>query len=148
LNRCADAKKGLITRLQGKVLYLESRAANTYNEAGLLLASQQRFKEATEAFRAGIACNPRAFTLYHNLGNILLILGDVDQAILCIVEALKWAPRAAEIHISLGNALRVKGDLKGAQDAYSKARELDPRIEEERLRVVSPEAADVPQAAP
>ena len=78
--------------------------------------------------RRAIDKNPNFSWSYHKLGNLLLKLGDTDQAITAYNSALKINPNSATFHLSLGDALAKKGLVSEANAHYQTAIELKPDL--------------------
>lgn len=113
---------------QGHITELTTSIVNECNERGLRLAREQRLDEACDAFISGIRASPEEATLYHNLGNALLLRGRLDESVSCLVQAIKLEPNSAEAYRSLGNTLRLKGDICGAIRAYEHALVTQPSM--------------------
>ena len=68
--------------------------------------------------------------LYFSLGNALVELGRLDDALHCYRQALKFAPNHARVCLNVGIILRKQGDLWGAIDFYRKAIASAPNFAE------------------
>ncbi len=70
-----------------------------------------------------------AIAMYHsNRGAEALQLGKVEESIGWLETAVKLDPELANGWINLGVSRRRGGDVSGAEDAYKRALELDPRV--------------------
>lgn len=127
LNRRGDAVKAM-----GKMAELK-QLAERYNQNGLDLRKKGRQKEARDAFRAAIDCNPNGAGFYYNLGCVLVDLGELTDALLCLGQAGTLAPKSPEPFVALSNALFRKGDLQGASKAREHAQALDSKIPSSRF---------------
>ncbi|WP_423809270.1 tetratricopeptide repeat protein [Planktothrix agardhii] len=57
-----------------------------YHHLANVLAQEQRWSEAVSAFQKTIALYPDHYGTYHGLGQILVKLGKLDDAIYCPVK--------------------------------------------------------------
>jgi tetratricopeptide (TPR) repeat protein len=72
---------------------------------------------------------------HSNLGNALLVKGQMDQAIEQYQEALRLKPGSAAAHYNLGNALGMKGQVEEAIRQCQEAIRLKPDHAEARNRL-------------
>lgn len=106
-----------------------------------LLAGANRIEEAHELLRssedricgpvrtgAGNAAGDRqaAVLFLQELGQVLLVRGDLADAARQFEEAIRYAPERAAGHYGLGLVLIALGDLEGAAGALAEARRCDP----------------------
>ena len=70
---------------------------------------------------------PRSAQARNNLGGVLLVQGQVDEAIEQLQEAARLDPTSAEAHSNLGVALSRRGRWSEAIEHYQEALGLDPR---------------------
>jgi tetratricopeptide (TPR) repeat protein len=73
-----------------------------------------------------LACTADNFIGHNNLGNALLKMGQVDEAIVHFQKALEIKPDFAEAHNNLGNFLFQKGQVDEAIVHFQKALEIKP----------------------
>jgi protein O-mannosyl-transferase len=81
-------------------------------------------------WRITIARNPQCWLAHHNLGVMLLDLGQVDQGLDHFQAALAAQPSFAESHIGLANVLRGKGHVDESITHARRALELRPDLVE------------------
>lgn len=95
----------------------------------------KKFSEAKESYLKGIAIQPNDHDLYHNLGNVLRELGDLEGAIEQAKKAIELKPDFYWGHHNLGRALEKKGIIKQAIRAYCQALKINPNsdITKEKL---------------
>ena len=67
---------------------------------------------------------------YCNLGNAIVALGNLDEAISSFRRALKFNPRFAEAHSNLGHVLKEQGQLDEAVACCRRAIKLKPNFAE------------------
>ncbi len=111
--------------------YLSAAAALLPQDPGLqinlalaLTASGQR-DEAISCYRRVIALAPDHGVAHYNLGQLLLLDNEPDEAAEILAKAASLQPQAAEIQIKLGIAWRQAGDLPPAICAFKEAVRLD-----------------------
>jgi tetratricopeptide (TPR) repeat protein len=97
---------------------------------GMSLYAQGRFAEAVAAYRAALEASDDPITRT-NLANALKALGRVDEAAEQYRHVLAASPRDGVAWYDYGNLLRVQlHDLRGAEDAYRRAIDFQPRMPE------------------
>ncbi len=77
-----------------------------------------------------LACTSDNVLAHNNLGNALVKMGKVDEAIVHYRKALQIRPDYAEAHINLGAALVKKDRVGEAIVHYQKALQIEPDNEE------------------
>jgi tetratricopeptide (TPR) repeat protein len=83
--------------------------------------------------------DPNIGVFYLGLGVSHLLLGHVDQAVECLLEARAANPRLYHIDLELAGALGLKGDLDEAKKAIAEAIKLKPEVTSlARWRAVQP----------
>ncbi len=85
-----------------------------------------KWTDTETLYRHMIALEPRAPTLRSHMGNLLLELGRVDEALGEHAIAAECAPQSYEAWNDLGNALRASGRTADAIRAYERALEIFP----------------------
>jgi protein O-mannosyl-transferase len=88
------------------------------------------FQNSETLWRDTIAKNPKCRMAHNNLGNILLRLGKVQEAIDQYEQVLQVNPNDAEAHANLGNALLQSGKTHEAISHYEAALRIDPDLAE------------------
>jgi non-specific serine/threonine protein kinase len=98
-----------------------------YTLKGAFLALKDLVRKGVEMERRAIAIDPELADAHNWLGSGLLTLGQVDDAIASVKEAIRLEPDNGQAYHMLGRALWVgKGDLHLAIPAFRKAIELNP----------------------
>ena len=72
---------------------------------------------------------PNIWRRHHWLATSYLLLGQVDQAIDLLRQALASNPRIFYVHLHLASALALTGDLDGARAALAEAIKLRPEVD-------------------
>ena len=79
-------------------------------------------------FQRAVELDPAFAPAQTNLGQILLDLGQADEALPHCQEAVRLDPNSAVLHHNLGNALRVLDRLVDAKASYLEALRLNPKL--------------------
>lgn len=91
-----------------RLLAMNPKHARGHNLRGILCATAKDLTCARAAFEASLRLNPRDASVYTNLGNIHLELGNPERAIALFSEAVAIDPTAA----GAKGALRATGDRR------------------------------------
>jgi serine/threonine protein kinase/tetratricopeptide (TPR) repeat protein len=98
-----------------------------YTLKGSFLSITDLVRKGVEMERRAIAIAPGLSDAYNWLGAGLLTLGETDEAIAAIRDAIRLEPDNGQAYQGLGRALWVgKGDFAAAIPAFRKAIELNP----------------------
>jgi serine/threonine protein kinase/Flp pilus assembly protein TadD len=98
-----------------------------YALKGSFLSIPDLVRKGVEMERRALAILPELSDAHNWLGAGLLILGDVDDAIAAVNEAIRLEPDNGQAYQTLGRAYWVgKGDFASAIPAFRKAIELNP----------------------
>jgi tetratricopeptide (TPR) repeat protein len=84
------------------------------------------WKDSQTLWTHALAVTSGNYDAYNNLGNTLLRMGQVDEAIADFQNAIKFQHGFASAHYNLGNALLQKGESDEAIASFQKALEIDP----------------------
>ncbi|PZQ64182.1 MAG: hypothetical protein DI570_06440 [Phenylobacterium zucineum] len=84
------------------------------NLRGVLLRKLRRYPEAVTALEQAIKLDPKALAAHHNLGNVLLDLGNGARAEPIFIKLARGEPRNAEYQRQLGRALAKQGKIEPA----------------------------------
>ena len=88
---------------------------------------REDYETALATFREVLAQNPRFADVHNKAGLCLAMLGDMTGALAEFEEAVKLNSGYAEAHLNRGIVLNELGKHDEAQDAFSKAGQLDTR---------------------
>jgi len=104
--------------------------ATVYFQLRELTSAAHHFREVTrlDPLRAGA---------WINLGAILNLLQQYDEAIVTLRRAMQLDPNRVESFYNLGLVYRRKGDLELAIDAYSEALHRDPKMPDSHLNLAN-----------
>jgi serine/threonine protein kinase/tetratricopeptide (TPR) repeat protein len=98
-----------------------------YSLKGSFLSITDLVRKAVEMERRAVAIDPDLADAHAWLGAALLNLGQVEQAIASIDEAIRLEPENGQAYQAVGRAYWVgKGDFAAAIPAFRKAIELNP----------------------
>ncbi len=110
--------------LQPQLTHL--REAEAYNNRGVDLAEQGKFKDAIAAFNRAIKIHPTYENAHNNLG---LAFGSQDkflEAVAAFNRALEINPKNFETYNNLGIALGSQGKFLEAVAAFNQAIQINP----------------------
>lgn len=102
------------------------REAEAYNNRGVELAEQGKFKDAITAFNRAIKIHPTYENAHNNLG---LAFGSQDnflEAVAAFNRALEINPKNFETYNNLGIALGSQGKFEAAVAAFNRAIKINP----------------------
>lgn len=104
---------------------------------GQLLIDKSNFKEAKKSLSRALKLEPGNRDANHQMGFLLLKIGEPEKAIPCLEKALKNAPREDHILINktLGDIYAEKGDHKNAAESYRNALKKDMNVIEICLKL-------------
>ena len=97
-------------------------------QQALALQRQGRLPAAAKLYDTVLQLAPRHFDTLHMRGVLDLQLGNSQEAIRKIGQALRLNPGIAAAHCNLGNALSAAGKLSEAIASYNSATALDPKL--------------------
>lgn len=100
----------------------------SWNALGMLLATytQDRGKEAEEAYQTAIRLSPNWSRPYNGLAILLRLEGRLSEAEHLSKEAIRLDPGNVATWNNYGNLLVARGRFAEAEEQYRKAIELDP----------------------
>jgi tetratricopeptide (TPR) repeat protein len=88
----------------------------------------RQFQQALPRLRQLIQQNPTVSEYHRVLGQVLSELGQPDEALNALIDALRWDPRNGYALIMAGNIYaRQKDDLKSAKTFYDQALAVNPK---------------------
>jgi tetratricopeptide (TPR) repeat protein len=98
-----------------------------YSLKGSFLSISDLVRKGVEMERRAVALDPKLADAHSWLGGALLTLGQVDEAIAAVNEAIRLEPENGQAYQALGRAYWAgKGDFAAAIPAFRKAIELNP----------------------
>lgn len=109
--------------------------AASYSDLGFALDLAGREPEAERAFRQGIEKDPTFEPCRVNYGRLLARRGAWDDAAVQLAAVLT----PAEVQFDLGYVSELQGDRTTAATRYRKALELDPKLNDAKLRLATVE---------
>src|SRR5690349_17005359 len=101
-------------RLYRLVLASAPRHAGCLHLLGLILLQTSRLEQAAETIRAAIAADGSAPSYHLSLGNALVALGRLDEAVPCYLRMLELSPWNPDAHRNLGDVHLTQGHLNEA----------------------------------
>ena len=110
--------------------------AMLYN-MGVVMETEHQPDLAMICYRNVLKLKPNHFEAHNNIGNILVLRGDIDDAVAHIRRALEINPEYPQAHNSLGTVLLAQGNLSEALVHFRRAVELMPGSVEMRHNLAS-----------
>jgi tetratricopeptide (TPR) repeat protein len=112
--------------------------ASTWHALGLTRVHQGRYKEAKDAYLAGLSAEPRSFENRIGLATVALRLEDYPAALAQYDQLAAERPGYADAHLGRAFALWRMGRTESAAEALHQAREqgADPRVTERLERAI------------
>jgi tetratricopeptide (TPR) repeat protein len=118
-------------QLLAEVLERDANRPLAYHALGFLRRAQNRLVESRTAFEMVIALNPNDADGLIGMGNILMYLGEPDEAIPHLDKAMRLSPRdkhIASCYWALGSCHLLIGNVGRAIDLLKRARAENPRF--------------------
>eukprot|EP00854_Cymbomonas_tetramitiformis_P002455 gene2455-3189_t len=109
-------------------LQLKPTHANAYNNLGLMLAGQKRWKEAAECYRHALEHRESHSKAMSNLAVVLKELGQTEEAEALHRQALQLQPTDHKAQNNLGLLLMELGRTTEARKAHQMALDLAPGV--------------------
>lgn len=109
-----------------KLLKLHPNAFALWNLYGNALASQQKLREAVDAFRKALKLEPNIAEMHFNLGALLSQMNRAEEAITSYRKAVKLKPDMVDAHYNLALACQALRHYDAAATSYEKALALEP----------------------
>jgi tetratricopeptide (TPR) repeat protein len=92
------------------------------------LCTSKRYREAIPIFERLIEANPNISEYHRNLGQAYEELGEYENAINSLIEALRWNPKNNWALLLMGNIyLKTEQDSKTALTFFDQILEVDPK---------------------
>jgi tetratricopeptide (TPR) repeat protein len=101
-------------------------AADNLFLKGNKLYADQKFSEASAAYREAIKLDPGSWRYYLNLGLACKKMGGSDEALAAFKKALELDPESFSASKEIGESLAKSGKLDEAKPYYEKAAGLRP----------------------
>lgn len=112
-----------------RVVALDSKYSEAYNNIGVLHSQNGRFKEAIDAFNQALSNPLYKFPErgYYNLGNAYYRIGQYDNAIKSFQTSIRLVPTFSLPYYGLSLTLNKKGNYGAASSMLMQAIALDER---------------------
>ncbi len=107
-----------------KILKLQPNSSNIYVILGIIYQNQKKYQKAMQYYKTAIGLNDNIDAL-NNLGVIYKELGDYNQALIQLNNALKKDGKKASIYYNIGNVYKSLDDYSKAIIFFKKALEYD-----------------------
>jgi Flp pilus assembly protein TadD len=120
------------TQVDTQLKTVEAEVQKTLSEAdglfvkGNKLYADQKYPEASAAYREAVKLDPANWRYYINLGLACKKMGGTDEALAAFRKALELNPESFSVNKEIGEALARGGKLDEAKPYYEKAVSLRP----------------------
>ncbi len=95
---------------------------------GTRASMQRHWEDASTELKKAVELNPKAGSVYNQLGYALLLQGKKDDAVAAFKNYMETAPKEPNAHDSLAAALLAASRLDEAETEYKKALEVSPQF--------------------
>jgi tetratricopeptide (TPR) repeat protein len=116
-----------------KYLKGDNFSADAYSNLGFCYETSGDTLEAKEAYRKGIARDPKSAPCRINYGLLLARQGWVIQA----TDELSSVLEPADVHYNLGSVFQQQGKSEEARKEFRRALELNPHLADAQKRLAS-----------
>jgi hypothetical protein len=105
---------------------LEDLSDNALFERGCILQRSGKLLPACEAYRRVLAVDGQHCATLNNLGNLLMLGGEVEEARAFLSKAVSIYPHDAMSGVNLANLLLKQGDLLAARELFEQVLKREP----------------------
>lgn len=127
LGRYADAEN---YALKGYALRRDPRLTETLGETAYFLGRNDAALRNFQNYIGAVNEGGRVGTAYYYMGEIYMRLGRFGHADIAFSTALQYSPGSAKWWFKAGYAREKNGDAVHALEAYRKALDLDPHLQD------------------
>ena len=119
-----------------KAIAVDPTSQLGYVQLGNLQFAQKNYAAAARAYQQGLDRDPNSSDALRGLMNSYLAQNQVDRAVAAANGQIARFPDNSEFYDLLGTSLfRAKKDFPGAEAAFSKALQVDPKNNDARLKL-------------
>jgi tetratricopeptide (TPR) repeat protein len=119
-----------------KAIAVDPTSQLGYVQLGNLQFAETDYAGAARSYQQGLDRDPNSSDALRGLMNSYLAQHQIDRAVAAANSQIAKAPENSEFYNLLGTSLfRAKRDFSGAEAAFSKALQLDPRNTDARLKL-------------
>ena len=119
-------KLNLALSIYNKIVKLDDKNSDVYNNIGLILSLKKDYKEAEKVYRKGYKLNPQNSKSYLNILSMLEKLNKTEEMLIECQNLIKLNPNDADLFSHLGKAFQKLYRFEEAETAYLKAIEINP----------------------
>lgn len=122
-----------------QALHWQPDLADAYHNLAVMLEKQGRFEEAATNYVRTLETQPdhaEALKGLSYVGNLQNARNDLDAAIACYRQVLRFQPDSGLAHNNLGAALLSQGRLEEAASSFQEAARLNDRSAAQNLAIV------------
>jgi Tfp pilus assembly protein PilF len=92
-------------------------------------------KEAIDSYQHALRLDPTSAVVHYNMGSLLGLEGELEEASNHLRDALKHSPDYLEARNNLGNVLIMQRDFIGATEQFHAALRLNPAFKKLRFNL-------------
>jgi tetratricopeptide (TPR) repeat protein len=118
-------------------LGLRSDLADVHYGLATVYFALRELTSAAHHFREATRLDPMRAGAFVNLGAVLNLMGQYDEAVTVLRKAIQLDPQRVEGYYNLGLVLRRKGQSDLAMNAYKEAIRLNPRMADAHLNLAN-----------
>ena len=111
------------------MLMKDKNPAYAFAQLGLIHWLKKEYKASIVECEKSVAIDPRRFRTYNNMAAAYEKLGDLENAMKFVKQAITINPNYASGHFELGIIYRKMGKLNEAVTAFGKSVELNPNAD-------------------
>ena len=113
-----------------QALEIQPKSIEALYNKGILLQSQERYRETYPLYNRIIELDSSAYFAYYNKGYVLLVSdSSYTEAIDEFRNSLRFYPYYHQAYYNIGLCYENLGEWKAAEDNYKKALEIDPQFD-------------------
>ena len=125
-----------------KAAELAPQSTAPYVQMGKLHEVQKQYPQAIKFYQQALDKDPASGDALQGVMNVYIAQKQLDQAVAAAKAQIAKSPNVSGFYDLLGTALFEKKDFKGADEAFTKAVELDKNNSDALLKLAQAQAAE------
>ena len=113
-----------------KVIQINPKYADGFNNLGVVLQNQGKLDEAIKAYKSALSLKPEYADAHNNMANALKNQSKLNEAIKAYKKAVNFRPDYPEAYFNMGNTFTIMGEIDQAIASYQQALLLKPNYVE------------------
>lgn len=115
-----------VEKILRKIIELDKKNPDAYNDLGIILKTLKRYDEALEVYTKAITLSPANAILFNNIANVFKETGSFEQAEAAYMQAITLDPAYVNAHRNLGMLYKESRRNQEAEVSYRHALHHDP----------------------